>query len=141
MMAVNPVSSLVVVLLIGYLAFSIWNAYAAGCNKGMMRKNKVKGVIRIGPHLSLFISYMGVAIVVFLALELTAYYTGFLRINLSAALANLDFFEFLIKQFTSVNLAHIRYVFFLALGVALSAVTSYLTIKVAYDVGLKKTGR
>ena len=138
-MTVNPISSLAAVLLIGYLAFSIWNAYAAGCNKGMLRKNKVEGVIQIGPHLSLLISYMGVAMVVFLALELTAYYTGFLRVNLSAALANLDFFEFLIKQFASVNLTHIRYVVFLALGVALSAITSYLAVRVAYGAGLKKT--
>ena len=138
-MAIGPVSSIVAVLLAGYLGFSIWNAYSAGCNKGLLRKNKVKGIIQIGPHLSLAISYIGVIIVVFLSLELVAYYSGFLRINLSEGLANLNFFTFLIKQFTTVNLHAVRYVEFLALGIALSATVSYVVIQIMYHLGLKKT--
>jgi len=129
---------IVLVALLAYFIYSLWNAYSTGCNHGMLKKNQVKGIIRYGPYLSLTISFFGVMIVVFLIYELIGYYTGFIRLDLPAALANLDFFTFLIKQFSSVRLHYPIYMAFLGTGLALSAILSYLVVTSLYRMGLHK---
>ncbi len=53
----SGLSQAVLIVLIAYPVYSVWNAYFTGCTHGMLRKNKVKGVVRYGPYLSLTVSF------------------------------------------------------------------------------------
>lgn len=133
-----PLPPLVAVVLVAYLAFSVWNAYSTGCNRAMLRRHNVKGVIQYGPYLSLTVSFFGVMIAVFLCYELVGYYTGTIRLNLPSDLSNLDFFTFLIMQFSDIRLRYIRYVLFLAFGLVISGAVSFVVVDSIYRKGLAK---
>ena len=134
-------SPIVALALIGYFAFSMWNAYSTGYNRGLLRKHNAKGAINYGPYMSLAVSFFGIMIAVFLFYELVGYYVGFIRLNLPAALVSLNFLSFLVQQFSRVNLAYVFYVKFLAFGLAISALAAYLTVRFMYSKGLEHSKR
>ena len=61
-------------------------------------------------------------------------------ISLPAALSNLKFFTFLLKQFTSINFRAIRYVVFLVFGLIFSGAVAYIAVHFMYRLGRKKIG-
>ncbi len=133
-------SPIVLAVLVGYVAFSIWNAYSAGVSRGMMRKQSIKGIAQHGPSLSLILSFAGIALAVFLLYELAAYYSGFIRINLPAALDNLDFITFLTRQFETINFRSERYVAFLGAGLSVSLIAALVLVKFLYEKGIEHSG-
>jgi hypothetical protein len=104
--------------------------------QGPAKENNANGIINYGPYLSLTPAFFGAVIAVFLFYELLGYYAAAIKVNLPADLANLNFLSFLLRQFTTVYLTHIKYVLFLIGGVPVSAAAAYIVVRFVYTKGL-----
>ena len=130
-----PFSSLEVLLPLGYLTFSVWAAYSSGYNMTLMKKHKPRGAGKYGPYLGIVAAFVGIAAMIFIELDELAYDTGFLKLNLPSALSNLNFFTFLLRQFSYFHLSLTRYSEYVILGIILAVVVSYVITKISFDYG------
>lgn len=121
---------------IAYLLFSLWTAYTSGYNLALMKKHRPRGAGKYSPYLTVLASFGGVAIVAFLGIDAWAYESGFLNVDLPRALSNLDFFEFLVRQFTTLLIPRsTHYLAFVTIGVAIALCVSYFAVRFAFNYG------
>lgn len=121
----------------GYLVFAVWASYTSGYNMALMRRHRPRGVGKYGPYLTVSATFIGMAAIIFLVLDEFAYDTGFLKANLPADLSGLNFYSFLLKQFTNFHLRLSLYSLFFIGGLVISLIAAYAIIRFAFDRGKK----